>query len=67
VVVLLVKKTTRKKLVTLIFLGGALQFKFMKKFPSQQQALRCSAVLSQQDFIQLLTSFTGFFAFHTRS
>jgi hypothetical protein len=51
VVVLLVKKTTRKKPVTLIFFGGALQFKILKKYASQQQALRCSAVPSHQDFI----------------
>jgi len=51
VAVLLVKKITRKQLVTSIFLGGALQFKILKKFASQQQALRCSAALSQQDFI----------------
>jgi len=51
VVVLLVKETTRKKLVSLIFLRGELQLKILKKFASQQQALRCSAVPSQQDFI----------------
>jgi len=51
VVVLLVKKTTRKKPVTLIFLGGALQFKILKKYASQQLALCCSAAPSHQDFI----------------
>jgi hypothetical protein len=46
---LLVKKATRKKPVT-IFLGGALQLKILKKFASQQQALR-----SQQFFLSRIS------------